>query len=73
YTGAAAKTPAIIGTNFQAVYTGESVNEKGVGTGGYQNAAALPSAFLIEEIESVDASIGDIVDALRNTGLYDNN
>jgi arylsulfatase A-like enzyme len=53
------------------VYTGVSVNEPGAGTGGYQNAAALPSVLLLEEIESVDASIGEIVDALKDRGIYD--
>ena len=57
--------------NFQAVYTGESVSEPGVGVGGYQNAAALPSAELLQEIESVDTSIGDIVNALKDQGIYD--
>ncbi len=39
--------------------------------GGYQNAAALPSAELLKEIEFVDASIGDIVNALKDRGIYD--
>lgn len=69
--GAPAVTPAVFGMNFQAVYTGESVSEPGVGTGGYQNAAALPSAQLLKEIEFVDASIGDIVNALKDKGIYD--
>jgi hypothetical protein len=71
HNGSPATTPAIMGMNFQAVYTGESVNEPGVGSGGYQNAAALPSALLLEEIESVDTSIGDIVNALKDKGIYD--
>ena len=70
HNGAAAMTPAVFGMNFQAVYTGESVNEPGVGVGGYKNAAALPSAELLKEIEFVDASIGDIVNALKNSGIY---
>jgi arylsulfatase A-like enzyme len=57
--------------NFQAVYIGESVNEAGVGKGGYQNAAGLPSPRLLNEIEFVDASIGDIVAALKRAGIYD--
>jgi Type I phosphodiesterase / nucleotide pyrophosphatase len=69
--GSPAVTPAIMGMNFQSVYTGESVNEPGVGTGGYQNAAGLPSTLLLQEIESVDASIGDIVNALKDRGIYD--
>jgi hypothetical protein len=71
HNGSPATTPAIMGMNFQAVYTGESVSEPGVGVGGYQNAAALPSAELLQEIESVDTSIGDIVNALKDKGLYD--
>jgi len=69
--GSPAVTPAIMGMNFQSVYTGESVNEPGAGTGGYQNAAGLPSTLLLQEIESVDVSIGDIVNALKDRGIYD--
>jgi arylsulfatase A-like enzyme len=57
--------------NFQSVYFGQSLNEPGVGSGGYQNAAAWPSAQLQNEIQFVDASIGDIVSALKDAGLYD--
>jgi hypothetical protein len=71
HNGSPAVTPAIMGMNFQSVYTGESVNEPGAGTGGYQNAAGLPSPLLLQEIESVDVSIGDIVNALKNRGIYD--
>lgn len=71
HNGSPATTPAIMGINFQSVYTGESVSEPGVGVGGYQNAAALPSAELLQEIESVDTSIGDIVNALKDRGIYD--
>jgi hypothetical protein len=71
HNGSPATTPAIMGMNFQAVYTGESVSEPGVGVGGYQNAAALPSTELLQEIQSVDTSIGDIVNALKDKGIYD--
>lgn len=71
HKGAPAEIPAVFGMNFQAVYTGESVNEPGVGLGGYQNSAGLPSAELLKEIEFVDASIGDVVNALKNNGIYD--
>ncbi len=71
HNGSPATTPAIMGMNFQSVYTGESVSEPGVGVGGYQNAAALPSAELLQEIQSVDTSIGDIVNALKDRGIYD--
>jgi hypothetical protein len=71
HNGAAAVTPVLFGMNFQSVYIGQSVSEPGVGNGGYQNAAALPSAKLLEEIEFVDASIGDIVAALKAEGIYE--
>jgi hypothetical protein len=71
HNGAAARIPAVFGMNFQAVYIGASVNEPGVGKGGYQDAAGLPGAKLLQEIEFVDASIGDIVGALKAAGIYD--
>jgi hypothetical protein len=71
HNGALAVTPALFGMNFQSVYVGQSVAEAGVGKGGYQNAAALPSLQLLREIEFVDASIGDIVNALKNAGIYE--
>jgi hypothetical protein len=72
HNGAPAMRPVVFGTNFQSVYVGESVSEPGVGNGGYQNAAALPSMALLQEIEYVDAAIGDIVGALKAAGIYDN-
>jgi Type I phosphodiesterase / nucleotide pyrophosphatase len=71
HKGAAARVPAVFGMNFQAVYIGESVNEPNVGTGGYKNAAGLPSDELLKQIEFVDASIGDIVNGLKDAGLYE--
>jgi hypothetical protein len=71
HNGAPARVPAVFGMNFQAVYIGESVVEPGVATGGYQNAAAMPSAELLQEIQFVDASIGQIVGALKDAGIYD--
>jgi hypothetical protein len=71
HNGSRAVTPTIMGMNFQSVYTGESVDEPGVGTGGYQNAAGQPSELLLQEIEAVDVSIGDIVNALKDRGIYD--
>jgi hypothetical protein len=71
HMGKPAEVPALFGMNFQAVYIGESVSEPGVGSGGYQNAAALPTSELLKEIEFVDASIGDIVHALKAAGIYD--
>jgi len=71
HDGAPAEKPALFGMNFQAVYIGQSVSEPPFGNGGYQNAAGLPGSKLLAEIESVDASIGAIVGALRQSGIYD--
>jgi hypothetical protein len=71
HNGAPAQVPAVFGMNFQSVYFGQSLNESGVGAGGYLNAAAVPSAQLLNEIEFVDASIGQIVNALKDAGLFD--
>lgn len=70
HMGAPAQVPVVFGMNFQSVYIGESVYEPTVGAGGYQNAAALPSTRLLNEIEFVDTSIGDIVSALKAANLY---
>ena len=70
HSGAPAQVPAVFGMNFQSVYVGESVSEAGVATGGYKNAAALPSSELLQEIEYVDTCIGEIVAALRRAGIY---
>jgi hypothetical protein len=72
HSGAPAVVPAIFGMNFQSVYIGESVNEANVATGGYKNAAAVPGEQLLNEIEYVDTAIGDIVNALKTAGIYDN-
>jgi hypothetical protein len=71
HNGKPAEIPALFGMNFQAVYIGQSVVEPGVGKGGYQNAAALPGSQLLQEIEFVDASIGDIVSSLKNAGIQE--
>ena len=47
HNGAAAASHRLFGMNFQAVYIGECVNEPSVGMGGYQDAAATPSASLV--------------------------
>jgi hypothetical protein len=72
HDGKAAEVPALFGMNFQSVYIGESVLEPGVGKGGHENAAGLPSSALLSEIEFVDASIGSIVQALQQAGIYNN-
>ena len=71
HNGAAAETPTVFGMNFQALYAGEILVEPGVGNGGYKNGAGEPSEELLKEIQFVDASIGDIVNALKDRGIYD--
>ncbi len=71
HSGAPAMVPAVFGMNFQSVYIGESVNEPGVGVGGHTDAAATPTEFLLHDIEFVDASVGEIVNALKNAGIFD--
>jgi arylsulfatase A-like enzyme len=65
--------PAILGMNFQAVSVGQKLIEKSTSTtGGYHNASGEPTSPLLSEIEFVDASIGDMVNALKDTGSFDN-
>jgi hypothetical protein len=71
HDGAPAQMPAVFGMNFQSVYTGQILVEPNVGTGGYLNAAALPSEHLLKEIEFVDVCIGKLVSALKDAGHYD--
>jgi hypothetical protein len=70
HSGAPSVVPAVFGMNFQSVYVGQSVNEAGVAAGGYKNAEAVPSAELLAEIEYVDTAIGEIVNALKTAGIY---
>jgi hypothetical protein len=70
HSGTPAVVPAVFGMNFQSVYVGESVNEAGLAIGGYKNAAALPGAELVGEIEYVDTAIGLIVNALKAASIY---
>ena len=72
HTGAKARVPNLFGMNFQAVSVGQKLIESGVGTGGYTDAAGTPQPELLREIEFVDASIGEMVTALKNTGNYEN-
>lgn len=71
HSGAArTKTPNILGMNFQAVSVGQKLIEGGV-KGGYLDAEATPSEELLKEIQFVDRSIGAMVSALKDNGLYE--
>jgi hypothetical protein len=65
-----APTPALFGMNFQAVSVGQKLIEKALSlTGGYQDAQGTPTLSLLSEIQFADASIGEMVVALKNRGL----
>ena len=69
-----APVPTIFGMNFQAVSVGQKLIEK-FGTvkvfGGYTDAMGTPTPTMLAEIEFVDASIGQMVAALKARGLLD--
>ena len=73
HNGKAAKVPTLFGMNFQAVSVGQKLTEKKgqPAVGGYLDAAGTPSASLLSEIEYVDDSIGQVVSAIQDYGLYD--
>jgi hypothetical protein len=69
-----APVPNILGMNFQAVSVGQKLIEKINGTkvfGGYLDAAGTPSAALMDAIEFIDASIGEMANELKKQGLLD--
>ncbi len=72
HAGEPSEVPALFGMNYQSVFVGQALYEPSVGKGGYLNAAAAPSAELLNEIEYVDTSIGDIVSGLKDAGIFDN-
>ncbi len=71
HSGAPAVVPTVFGMNFQSVFVGQAVAEPNIGRGGYENAAGVPTDELLKEIRYVDASIGELVNALKDAGLYD--
>jgi hypothetical protein len=69
-----APVPAVFGMNFQAVSIGQKLIEKTLTptvNGGYLDAQGTPSPSLVSEIEFVDLSIGNMIQALKNTGGFD--
>ncbi len=65
-----APVPAIFGMNFQSVSVGQKLIEGGV-KGGYTDAEGTPTPHMLDEIEFVDAAIGQMVAALKHQGLLD--
>ena len=71
---ASAPVPAVFGMNFQTVSVGQKLIEKTLTPtvyGGYLDAQGTPSPSLLSAIEFVDLSIGDMIQALKNTGAFD--
>jgi len=66
---ATAPVPTIFGMNFQAVSVGEKLIEANVGPGGYVDSQGTPSSFLLNEIQFVDAALGQMVAQLGKRGL----
>jgi hypothetical protein len=68
--------PAIFGMNFQAVSVGQKLAHSGFGDpagliGGYLDAAGTPGNALTQQLAFVDASIGQMVQALKAVGVFD--
>ena len=65
------QVPTIFGMNFQSLSVGQKLIEASNNTtGGYLDAAATPSAALLNEFQFVDASIAAFVSELQKQGLY---
>ena len=62
--------PAIFGMNFQSVSVGQKLIEKNGPTGGYVDAFGTPTAALLNDIQYVDAAIGQMVSELKKQGLF---
>jgi hypothetical protein len=71
HNGNSAQVPTLFGMNFQAVSVGQKLIEKNVATGGYLNAIGAPTPALLSEFQFVDASIGKMVDELKERDLFD--
>jgi hypothetical protein len=68
---ARAPVPNIFGMNFQAVSVGQKLIEPAAGVGGYSDASGTPNPALVNEIQYVDATIGQFVAELQKQGLRD--
>lgn len=64
-----APVPNLLGMNFQAVSVGQKLIEKGVGTGGYTDAQGTTTPLMQNEIDFVDAAVGQMVKALNKNHL----
>jgi hypothetical protein len=72
HDGKKAVTPTIFGMNFQAVSVGQKLIEKSNHvTGGYLDAAGTPTPALLSEFQFVDDAIGEMVNKIKDRGLYE--
>ncbi len=72
HDGKPAQVPTIFGMNFQAVSVGQKLIEKATSmTGGYKDSIGTPTAGLFSEIQFVDDSLGEMMNAIKDNGLYD--
>jgi hypothetical protein len=72
HDGKKTKTPTIFGMNFQAVSVGQKLIEKSNHTtGGYLDGTGTPGPALLSEIQFVDDSIGEMVNKIKDRGLYE--
>jgi len=65
------QVPTIFGMNFQTVSVGQKLIEANVGSGGYLDGTGTPSALSLQEIQFVDAAIGEWTAELQKQGLSD--
>jgi hypothetical protein len=66
-----APVPVLFGMNFQAVSVGQKLIEKQGPTGGYQDGIGTPTPSLLQEIEFVDKSIGEMVEHLKDNDRFE--
>jgi len=74
HLGQKAHVPNIFGMNFQAVSVGQKLIEKVSGSkvfGGYLDGAGTPSAPLLDALEFIDASIGEMAKELKKEDLLE--
>jgi Type I phosphodiesterase / nucleotide pyrophosphatase len=65
------QVPTIFGMNFQTVSVGQKLIEANVGNGGYLDGMGTPGPLLLQEIQFVDAAVGEWTAELQKQGLSD--
>ena len=65
------QVPTVFGMNFQTVSVGQKLIEATMGKGGYLDGMGTPSTFLLQEIQFVDAAVGEWTAELQKQGLLE--